>query len=221
MSELASLLHVLSTPLGDLLSAAGGGDVKTDELGFVFGALIVLGLAVVVASLLAGGVRGEEGVEERGEAMLAALVAPTSFLIGDVLTARLERGVDGSETAKVGIKLGVGTSAARLFPSPPADVQNELSWIRKRRFVRDRYIARRSEGASPNPPPEPSLSSSSNSTTYLIQTTMMCSAPCSNVHSFILHIGLDHDATSPETEPQHPTAQPSGFITRIVNAPEP
>jgi hypothetical protein len=54
-------------------------------------------------------VRGEEGVEERGEAMLAALVAPTSFLIGDVLTARLERGVDGSETAKVGIKLGVGT----------------------------------------------------------------------------------------------------------------
>jgi hypothetical protein len=71
-------------------------------------------------------VRGEEGVEERGEAMLAALVAPTSFLIGDVLTARLERGVDGSETAKVGIKLGVGTSAARLFPSPPADVQNEL-----------------------------------------------------------------------------------------------
>jgi hypothetical protein len=120
MSELASLLHVLSTPLGDLLSFAGGGDVKTDELDFVFGALIVLGLAVVVASLLAGGVRGEEGVEERGEAMLAALVAPTSFLIGDVLTARLERGVDGSETAKVGIKLGVGTSAARLFPSPPA-----------------------------------------------------------------------------------------------------
>lgn len=114
MSELASLLHVLSTPLGDLLSFAGGGDVKTDELDFVFGALIVLGLAVVVASLLAGGVRGEEGVEERGEAMLAALVAPTSFLIGDVLTARLERGVDGSETAKVGIKLGVGTSAARL-----------------------------------------------------------------------------------------------------------
>jgi hypothetical protein len=114
MSELASLLHVLSTPLGDLLSAAGGGDVKTDELDFVFGALIVLGLAVVVASLLAGGVRGEEGVEERGEAMLAALVAPMSFLIGDVLTARLERGVDGSETAKVGIKLGVGTSAARL-----------------------------------------------------------------------------------------------------------
>jgi hypothetical protein len=148
MSELASLLHVLSTPLGDLLSAAGGGDVKTDELDFVFGALIVLGLAVVVASLLAGGVRGEEGVEERGEAMLAALVAPTSFLIGDVLTARLERGVDGSETAKVGIKLGVGTSAARLFPSPPADVlYRERAWFRKRRFVRERYIIARERRA--------------------------------------------------------------------------
>ena len=91
--------------MGDLLNAAGGGDVKTDELGFVFGALIVLGLAVVVASLLAGGVRGEEGKEERGEAMLAALVAPTSFFFGDILTTRLERGVDGSETAKDGMML--------------------------------------------------------------------------------------------------------------------
>ena len=145
MSELASLLHVLSTPLGDLLSFAGGGDVKTDELGFVFGALIVLGLAVVVASLLAGGVRGEEGVEERGEAMLAALVAPTSFLIGDVLTARLERGVDGSETAKVGIKLGVGTSAARLGPAPPADVLGDEKTFRQRSL----HIRHRSEIASP------------------------------------------------------------------------
>ena len=101
--------------MGDLLNAAGGGDVKTDELGFVFGALIVLGLAVVVASLLAGGVRGEEGKEERGEAMLAALVAPTSFFFGDILTARLERGVDGSETAKDGMMLGVGSSASRRY----------------------------------------------------------------------------------------------------------
>ena len=108
--------------MGDLLNAAGGGDVKTDELGFVFGALIVLGLAVVVASLLAGGVRGEEGKEERGEAMLAALVAPTSFFFGDILTARLERGVDGSETAKDGMMLGVGSSASRRYcASPRAD----------------------------------------------------------------------------------------------------
>ena len=129
--------------MGDLLSAAGGGDVKTDELGFVFGALIVLGLAVVVASLLAGGVRGEEGVEERGEAMLAALVAPTSFLIGDVLTARLERGVDGSETAKVGILLGVGTTAARLFPPlASADVLGSEKTFRR--------SLHRSEIASPN-----------------------------------------------------------------------
>ena len=105
--------------MGDLLSAAGGGDVKTDELGFVFGALIVLGLAVVVASLLAGGVRGEEGKEERGEAMLAALVAPTSFFFGDILTARLERGVDGSETAKDGMMLGVGSSASRRYCASP------------------------------------------------------------------------------------------------------
>jgi hypothetical protein len=163
MSELASLLHVLSTPLGDLLSFAGGGDVKTDELDFVFGALIVLGLAVVVASLLAGGVRGEEGVEERGEAMLAALVAPTSFLIGDVLTARLERGVDGSETAKVGIKLGVGTSAApRLFCLP-----RTCPCCLDRKDVSSAIVTHRSEIASPNSvtiptSPEPSSSSSSS-----------------------------------------------------------
>jgi hypothetical protein len=171
MSELASLLHVLSTPLGDLLSFAGGGDVKTDELGFVFGALIVLGLTVVVASLLAGGVRGEEGVEERGEAMLAALVAPTSFLIGDVLTARLERGVDGSETAKVGIKLGVGTSAARLSWA----LRLPRTCLAQRRFVwrvRDRYCTRTSllgdrvshYSSRSQPYPEPSSSSSSTKT---------------------------------------------------------
>jgi hypothetical protein len=153
MSELASLLHVLSTPLGDLLSFAGGGDVKTDELGFVFGALIVLGLAVVVASLLAGGVRGEEGVEERGEAMLAALVAPMSFLIGDVLTARLERGVDGSETAKVGIKLGVGTSAApRLFCLPRTSPR-----CLDRKDVSSAIVTHRSEIASPNCSLDPNL----------------------------------------------------------------
>jgi hypothetical protein len=155
MSELASLLHVLSTPLGDLLSFAGGGDVKTDELGFVFGALIVLGLTVVVASLLAGGVRGEEGVEERGEAMLAALVAPTSFLIGDVLTARLERGVDGSETAKVGIKLGVGTSAARL--SWALRLPRTCTRCLDRKDVSSAIVTHRSEIASPNCSLDPNL----------------------------------------------------------------
>jgi hypothetical protein len=215
MSELASLLHVLSTPLGDLLSAAGGGDVKTDELDFVFGALIVLGLAVVVASLLAGGVRGEEGVEERGEAMLAALVAPTSFLIGDVLTARLERGVDGSETAKVGIKLGVGTSAARLswaLPAPPADVPGQPhrkdvssgeSAIVTENFVTYQAtytivtsLGDRVSHCSLDPnlfrnQVQVQVQPLTLVNVDLIQTTMMCSAPCSNVHSFILHIGLD------------------------------